>query len=171
LTGRSFALVAAVFVVHEAILRGVRLVGVRPDLLLCLAIAGGIAGGAERGAVIGFFAGILGDLFLPTPLGLSALVYCVLGFAVGTLQETVLPSSPNFVPLTGMAASAVGVVGFAVVGTLLGSPAMLTTRLIEVVAVVSIVNAAASRPLTKLLAWSFGGGAVGNPPPSSPYAT
>jgi rod shape-determining protein MreD len=162
--------VAVTFLVHETLLRGVFIDGVHPDLLLCLTVAAGAAAGAERGAIIGFTAGMLADLFLPTPLGLSALVYCLLGFLVGTLQDTVLPASRSFVPLTGMAGSAAGVVGFAMVGSLIGVPNMVTSRLVAIVAVIAVVNAVASRPLTRALAWAFEGGVTSTAPPSSPYA-
>ena len=49
--------------------------GSPPDLMLALAVAAGLAGGPERGAWVGFAAGLLADCFLQTPLGLSALVY------------------------------------------------------------------------------------------------
>ena len=55
-------------------------------------ICAGLTGGAEAGAWVGFWAGLITDLFLTsTPLGLSALTYCLVGAAVGALRTAVLP--------------------------------------------------------------------------------
>ena len=55
----------------------------------------GHRGRAERGAVARVRrSGLLTDLlFLETPLGLSAMVYCLVGYGVGLLQAGVLRSS------------------------------------------------------------------------------
>ena len=64
--------------------------GVQADLLLLVAIGGGIAAGPDRGAAIGFAAGIAYDLMLQTPFGLSALTYAIVAYLVGSLQDSVL---------------------------------------------------------------------------------
>ena len=69
-----------------------RVAGVAPDLMVLLAICAGLTGGAEAGAWVGFWAGLLADLFLTsTPLGLSALTYCLVGAAVGALRDGSCP--------------------------------------------------------------------------------
>ena len=55
---------------------------IAPDIMVLLPIVAGIIGGPARGATIGFGTGLVSDLFLPTPFGLSALVGCLLGFGV-----------------------------------------------------------------------------------------
>ena len=69
---------------------GFELFGVQCDLLLLVAICGGIAAGPDRGAAIGFAAGLTYDLFLQTPFGLSALTYAIVAYLVGGLQDSVL---------------------------------------------------------------------------------
>ena len=64
--------------------------GVQADLLLLVAIAAGIAAGPDRGAAIGFAAGLAYDLMLQTPFGLSALTYALIAYLVGSLQDSVL---------------------------------------------------------------------------------
>ena len=66
---------------------------VRPDAMLLLTIVSALIAGPERGAVLGFAAGVLVDLTLQTPFGLSALVLCLVGFAVGQLQAAILRSA------------------------------------------------------------------------------
>ncbi len=69
-----------------------RVAGVAPDLMVLVTICAGLTGGAEAGAWVGFWAGLIADLFLTaTPLGLSALTYCLIGAAVGALRTAVLP--------------------------------------------------------------------------------
>ena len=45
--------------------------GARPDVMILVAIAAGLVAGAERGALVGFVAGLAYDVVLTTPLGLS----------------------------------------------------------------------------------------------------
>ena len=67
--------------------------GARADVMILLGIAAGFVGGPERGAIVGFAAGLAIDLVLPTPLGLSALVYCIVGYLVGRISGTCRRSS------------------------------------------------------------------------------
>jgi rod shape-determining protein MreD len=156
---RTPLFLAVVWLVEEGVLRGLRIDGVRPELLLAAAVVAGLVGGAERGAIVGFAAGLAADLFLPTPLGLSALVFCLTGYATGALETTIGSSTGDTrapaAAITVGAASAVGVGVSAVVGTLVGLPGVFTPHLVTVVAVVSLVNAAVSTPLVKLARWTL----------------
>src|SRR5437879_5126549 len=64
--------VLAVLVVHTTLLTSFRFDGVTPDAMLLLTVVAGIAAGPTLGAVMGFACGLGIDLFLQTPLGLSA---------------------------------------------------------------------------------------------------
>ena len=57
--------------------------GVSADLLILLAVVGGLTLGPDRGAIVGFAAGLSYDIFLQSPLGLRALVFCLVGFVAG----------------------------------------------------------------------------------------
>ncbi len=155
---RVLLVVFAVLVAHDAVLRGLRVDGVRPDLLLGLAVVAGMVGGPETGAVIGFTAGLVADLFLATPLGLSALVFCLLAYAVGTLQTTILPQGRLSLPVTTLVASAAGEVVFALAGTVVGLRGMVTLRLAAIVAVVGIGNSLLSPVFARLVRWSLSSG-------------
>ena len=57
---------------------------VAPDFMMLLAVCAGFVAGPDKGAVVGFAAGLVSDLFLQsTPFGLSALAACLAGFVVG----------------------------------------------------------------------------------------
>lgn len=160
---RVVLIVVAVLIAHDAVLRGLRVDGVRPDLLLGLAIVGGLVGGPEAGAVIGFTTGLVADLFVSTPLGLSALVFCILAYAVGALQTTILPQGRLSLPVTTLIASATGEVLFALVGTVVGLRGMLTVHLAAIVLVVAVGNALLSPVFARLVRWSLSPGTHGPP--------
>jgi rod shape-determining protein MreD len=150
--------VFATLVVHDAVLRGLRLDGVRPDLMLGLAVVAGLVGGPERGAVFGFVAGLVAALFLPTPLGLSALVFCLLGYTVGTLQTTFLPQGRASLPVTTLVASIAGEILFALVGSVVGLPRLVTVHLLTIALVVGLVNSLVSPLLARAVRWSLASG-------------
>ena len=87
---RSPSVLFSAAVLQRGLFSQLRIAGVSVDVFLLLAIAGGMMLGPERGAIFGFFAGLTLDLLVQTPLGLSALVYCLVGFGTGRLQGTVL---------------------------------------------------------------------------------
>jgi rod shape-determining protein MreD len=99
---------------------------VAPDLMVLLAICAGLAGGTEAGAWVGFWAGLLADLFLvATPLGLSALTYCLVGAAVGALRDWVLPGSRLLLPLAAMAGTLTAVLLWVGLGDVLGQDQLI----------------------------------------------
>ena len=154
---RALLVLLGVLVLQLTVVLDIRVAGIHPDLILGLAVAAGLAGGVERGAIVGFFSGAALDLFLPTPLGLSALVGTAIGAAAGQLVEAgVDRTSWLFVPGVAALGSIVGVIMFAVFGTILGQPDMLTVNLGTVVALVTLVNAIVGYPLVRACAWAFG---------------
>jgi rod shape-determining protein MreD len=127
---------------------------VAPDLMLLLAICGGLFGGARQGVVVGFTAGLLSDFWLITPLGLSALTFCVVGYLIGTLRETLVPDGWVLVPLLAFVATAVGVVGFVGIGELVGQTQLSAgghSLLVRKVLIESVLNTIASLPV----AWVY----------------
>jgi len=151
---RVTVLVFGALVVHEAILRGLRIDGIRPDFMLCVAVVAGLVAGPVRGAVIAFLCGIAADLFLPTPFGLSALVWCLLAYTIGSMQDSVLPHNRASLPIIALVASAVGVVLFAFAGAVLGQPGMVTPHLLVIVAVIALVNSLFSVPIAWAVRWA-----------------
>ena len=151
-------LIGFVFVVQSSVLSGVRVRHVCPDALLLLAIAAGVVGGEETGAVIGFLAGLAGDVFLQTPLGLSALVYALIGFGVGAVQGGVLRATRWIPVLTALVASAVGVVLFALVGAMLGQTQLVTPgprALARIAGLVAGMNAVGAVPMVGMVRWAL----------------
>ena len=148
---------------QTTVLVRMRLFGVMPDFMLLIGIAAGITAGPIRGATLGFAAGMLIDLFLPTPLGLSALVFTLVGYGVGVANTGVLRSAWYIPVLTAGAASAAGEVLFAVVGSVLGEQ-MISAHLATIVVVVGVTNAVLAPVAVKLVDWSLGSLKATRPP-------
>jgi rod shape-determining protein MreD len=95
---RRLLALAAVLVVavliQSTVLARLRLGGVRPDLLVLAVVSVAVATDPATGAVFGFVAGLVADLLFDLPVGVSALVYTAVGFAVGTVRVYVTSHRP-----------------------------------------------------------------------------
>lgn len=140
--------------IHTAVAPQLRFFGVAADVMLLLAIAAGIAAGADRGAALGFGAGLLADCFLQTPFGLSALTYSLVAYGVGTFQSTILHTGRWIPMLTTLVASALGVALFALLGLVLGQDHLVSARLVVVAGMVGVLNALISPVAVRLLRWA-----------------
>ncbi len=143
--------------VHTTVLPSFRIAGVMPDVMLLLAVAAGLEGGPMHGAVMGFAAGMLADLLLSTPLGLSALVFTVVGYAVGVTKGGLLRDTPWFSVLVAFGASSAGMGLFAVAASLLGDTHVLSGHLTTVMVVVGVTNGLLAPLMVRLVRWSLAG--------------
>jgi rod shape-determining protein MreD len=159
---RIAVLLVAVTVVQTALASDLRVAGVAPDLMVLVAVLAGLAGGSEAGAIVGFVSGLLMDMFLAsTPLGLSALTYCVVGALVGAGRASVMPERSLVVPVTAMFATAAAVLMFVAFGEILGQSQLLgagRSWLIRVIVIESAWNLVLSLPL----GWLYGRAARGS---------
>lgn len=140
---------------QTTLLARLRIFGVMPDFMLLLAVAGGITAGPTRGATLGFASGMLIDLFLPTPLGLSALVFTLVGYGVGVANTGVLRSAWYIPVLTAGGASVAGVILYALIGSMLGER-MVNGHLVTIAVVVGLSNAVLAPVAVKFIDWSLG---------------
>ena len=155
---RVLLVIFVVLVLQTTVLSRLRVGGVVPDVMLLLAVCAGITGGAERGALVGFFSGMAIDLFLEgTPQGLSALVFSVVGYAVG-LMTTATVRAAWWIPVfTAAVASAIGEALFAVTATVVGQPGLVRMHLLAVTGLVALFNAILTPVVMRMLRWAFGG--------------
>ena len=101
------AVIAAGVVTESTVLAHLRLGGARPDVLVIAVTAVAMAAGPVPGATFGFAAGLVSDLLFASPVGVSALVYTVIGFGLGagriyvtssrTLVHLLLAAAASFV--------------------------------------------------------------------------
>lgn len=125
MTAQRFLLGAATvlscLLLQTTVVTQLPLPGVAPDLLLVLVVAYALAEGPMSGMVTGFAAGLLADLSADHQLGRLALVYTVVGYVAGLVEDDTERST--FVPFAAVAlGAAVGVLCFAAEGALLGDP-------------------------------------------------
>ena len=123
--------------------------------MVLLPIAAGVIGGASRGATMGFWSGLVSDLFVPTPFGLSALVGCLVGFAVGQATTALDRSAAWLLVVSAVAGSAVYEVTYALLGSVLGQPQMIHVDLAGIVLVVSLTNALLAVPAVRMVGWAL----------------
>jgi rod shape-determining protein MreD len=158
-TGRDLARAALVVLLFEIVQQTIVLdlhVGtVHADVVVLLPILAGVIGGPSRGAAMGFGAGLVADLFLPTPYGLSALVGSLVGFGSGVATLMLNRSAWWLPPLAALSGSVVYEVLYASLGSVLGQPQMLHVDLLRIVVVVSVTNAVLALPAMRLVAWAM----------------
>jgi len=116
------------------------LFGVAPDLILVSVICLAMLEGPSTGAVAGFWGGLLRDLLLDSPKGLTGLSYLVVGYAVGTVRPY-LQTTSVLVPVAGIfAGSLVGSALFEVLQALLGQQQLPFDHQLRVVGLTAIYN-------------------------------
>ena len=153
---RTGVVLLSAAVLQRGLFSQLPIAGVRGDLLILLAIVAGLTLGPDRGAIVGFASGLILDLFLPgSPLGLRALVFCLVGFVAGRYQASVTRSSRLRLMVTVAFATVSGYVLLAVVGWVLGQRGMLTDRLPIVLLVVAIINAVLAPVAVRAVRWAF----------------
>lgn len=153
---RTAVVVGLAFLLQVCLFAHTPVFGVAPDVILLTAIGVGLAGGPERGALAGFAGGLLFDLTVTTPFGLSALVGASVGYVVGGLQHTVLGST-WWTPLAvaGIASSA-GTLAYAVLGALLGNLDWLSPHTVLVALGVGLLNTLLAVVVLPITRWSQG---------------
>lgn len=105
--------------------------GFRPDLLLLVTIAFALRDGVLTGLRVGFAAGILADLLLnESPVGLTALVFVGVGYAVGMARPYLAPDSFTAPVIMSGVGTLLGVGGYGILTAVLAeeptSMALLT---------------------------------------------
>ena len=142
-------------VLHQSVFVTTRVGDVHPRVMLVVAVAGGLLAGSERGAVIGFAAGLLADLFVQTPFGLSALTYALVAFAVGALQSGIIRSAWWIAPVTASAATFAGVLLYALLGALIGQAHFVSPRLVGIAAGVAVMNGLLAPFVVRAMSWAL----------------
>lgn len=158
---RSSVVVFVVLAVQNTLLDALRVGGAHPEAMILLAMAGGYVAGPERGATFGFVTGLVADLFVPTTFGLSALVFCLVGFATGVVTDGLVRSSWWLPPVVAAAATAAGLAGYAILGAVLGEPGMLSANLVPALAVSVPAAVVLANPVVRMVAWAVPAPPVG----------
>jgi rod shape-determining protein MreD len=154
---RVIFVIFLVLMVQQTMMVALRVGGVHPDLLWLLPITAALADGPETGGIVGFWAGLAFDLVLPTPFGLSALVGCLLGYAVGALTAAVDPRTTWLKPVAALTGSVAADMLFAVLGAILGQPQMVQIDFVALFFMISISSVVFVLPVSRLMRWALAG--------------
>lgn len=145
---------------HQSLFVTLRVEEAHPQVMLLVAVVGGLLAGAERGALIGFAAGLLADLFVQTPLGLSALTFALVAFVVGSLQAGIVHSAWWIAPVTAFGATFAGMVLYGILGAIIGQAHYVSPRLLLVGAGAGAMNAVLAVPVVRAMSWALDSKAV-----------
>ena len=144
-----------VFVLQSTVMVSINLGGVHPDLVWLLPITAALLSGPQTGALVGFWSGLAFDLILPTPFGLSALVGCLLGYAIGTTTAAVDTRAVWLKPV----AALIGAVGadmlFAVLGAVLGQQQMVRINFAALFGMEAISSVILVFVVSRLMRWAL----------------
>ena len=140
-------LAVAVVIVQTAAISQVSLFGTSPDLTPLFVMSVALLLGSVPGALMGFGMGLLIDTLLLQTLGVSSLVFTVVGYGVGRYRELRDPANSLTPVAVGAAATVASMLGFAMVQFLLGIDAPVSLLLIRDVVITIIVNALLALPV------------------------
>ncbi|MDE0700470.1 MAG: rod shape-determining protein MreD [Acidimicrobiaceae bacterium] len=153
---RLGVLILLTLVVQVTVFADVRIWGIAPELLVLFAVMLGYWAGPQSGPTAAFVIGLLWDVYLPTPLGLSAIVFAMVAFAVGTGGAELFRDSK--VQLAAIAAVGTfgAVTGYALLGEVMGQRGLVDLEMLRVALIAGLINALLA-PLTRpLVAWALG---------------
>lgn len=153
---RAAAVLLLVLTVQSALVAELGLFGAHGDIVLLVPIAAALTSGPDRGATAGFVAGLCVDLLVQTPFGLTALAYCLAGYAVGAFQAGVLRASWWLPVVSAFGGSALGVFAFALIGAVLGLEDVLTGDLVRIILAVAVLNSILVLPALRMARWVEG---------------
>ena len=143
-----FALVVVFFQI--GVVSEVPLFGVSADISSLLVAFVGLMCGSTAGAACGFAVGLLIDLALLQTLGLTSLVFTLVGYWCGRLRELRDPQGAFTPLLVGAGASAIALVGYSLMEFMLGVDAPVSFELLREIVFGVIVNTIVALPMWAL---------------------
>jgi rod shape-determining protein MreD len=148
---RLLALGFVAVIVQEAAVSQISIFGVSADLTPLIVMSVGLLTGSLAGAVMGFGTGLFVDMALVQTLGVTSLLYIVIGYWSGRLRELRDPSH-GLVPLAlGAAATAVAGLGMAIIQFLLGVDSPVSLLLLQQIFISVLVNSLIALPVYALV--------------------
>jgi rod shape-determining protein MreD len=145
----------ALLALQKTLFVEITLFGVIVQVLLAFAASAGAIGGPERGAMAGFVLGLMFDLAVGTPLGVSAITMGLAGHVAGWADririDTTWWLAAGFVAL----GSAAGESAVPVVRRFIGEQDAFSADLLTIVPVVMVSSAALSVVLVPIAGWAL----------------
>jgi len=159
---RSSCCSPATAILQVAVLDGIVIGGAHPDAFLALAIASGLVGGAQRGALVAFLAGLVADLFVITPFGLTSLCFVLVAFTAGVASGLSGGRAPySFKVVTAAIGGVAATLLYSLAASLIGQPDLARHELAAVALVVAAGCAVLVLPYGAAISWALGAEASG----------
>lgn len=152
---RIIAICLLALILQLTVFVELRIFGVVPELLALVAIMAGLIAGSQQGSIIAFGAGLLWDVYLSTPLGLSAAAFALVAYVVGGIEAGLFYDSRIQMVVLVLLASAATVALYVLLGELLGQSGLVNPELVKVITLISVMNAGLSIVAAPLMRWAF----------------
>src|ERR1019366_5166058 len=166
-TGPLYARIAALAIVlvffQIGVVSEVPVFGVSADLSPLLVAFVGLLCGSMTGAVAGFAIGLLVDLALFQTLGLTSLIFTLIGFWCGRLRELRDPQGALMPVLLGAGVSGASLVGYSLMEFMLGVDAPVSLDLLRQILLGVVVNTIVALPMWVLVRRSLIGALPDDP--------
>jgi rod shape-determining protein MreD len=163
LLARIAALSVALVFFQIGVVSEVPLFGVNVDLSPLLVAFVGLMCGSTLGAATGFGVGLLVDLALVQKLGVTSLIFTLIGYWAGRLRELRDPQAALTPLLVGAAASAVSLALYSVIEFLLGVDAPVSLELLRQIVLGIAVNTLVAPLMWALVRRTLEGGLPEDP--------
>ncbi|TMM18791.1 MAG: hypothetical protein E6F96_04840 [Actinobacteria bacterium] len=158
------ALLAVIVVFFQTgVVSELSVLGVTVDLSPLLVAFVGLLCGSMLGAITGFAVGLLVDLALVQTLGVTSLIFTLIGYWSGRLRELRDPQAALIPLLVGAAATGASMVGYSLVEFLLGVEAPVSLELLRQIVLGVIAGAVAALPTWAVVRRSLEGGLPEDP--------
>jgi len=147
---RLAALAFVVVLFQIGVVSEVPVFGVNAELTALLVAFVGLLCGSTVGAACGFAVGLAIDLALLQTLGLTSLIFTLVGYWCGRLRELRDPQAALTPLLVGAGASAVALAGYSLMEFMLGVDAPVSFELLREIVLIVVVNSIVALPMWAL---------------------
>ena len=148
---RLILLAFVAVLVQESAVSQISIFGVSADITPLVVMSVGLLCGSLTGAVFGFGTGLLIDLVLVQTLGVTSLLYIVIGYWAGRLRELRDPQAPLTPLFVGASAAAASLVGYSLIEFLLGVDAPVSLELLRQIVLGVAVDTVLALPMWVLV--------------------
>ena len=147
--GLRLAVMALVVVLLQtAALSQVSLLGASPDIAPLVVASVGLLAGPVAGALMRFGVGLLTDIALQQTLGISSLVYVIVGHYSGLMRDNARDPQATLLPLAaGAAGTFVALTVFSLLQFLLGVEAPVSFELVRQIISTVLINTLIALPV------------------------
>jgi rod shape-determining protein MreD len=163
LATRIAVLVVVVVFFQIGVVSEVPVFGVAVDLSPLLVAFVGLLCGSTIGAATGFVVGLLVDLALVQTLGVTSLIFTLIGYWCGRLRELRDPQATLTPLLVGAAASSAALIGYSLMEFMLGVDAPVSLELLRQIVLGVVVDTIVALPMWAIVRRSLEPGLPDDP--------